>query len=127
LKIFVREGERLPKYYGLAYRLFNQHAAVCYPIPLNYVVRVYRDLAFWLRFPNPGLHDRAMSDAYDHGFEEGRKTQMRIDSARFDNEYARGLRDGFHAGAKDGMRIAEEAIMRTVAPPIIIPGDLEHS
>lgn len=53
LKRLVRPCEMAPWGYGLAYREFNMNVAVCYPVPLNLVIRWARNLFFWLACPKP--------------------------------------------------------------------------
>lgn len=43
--------EQLPRFYGVAYTEFNRDIGVCYPIPLNIVVGLWRKLLWWLRAP----------------------------------------------------------------------------
>lgn len=52
LKVFVPEAGIIPRYYGVAYRDFMRMGAVCYPVPLNRLVRMLRSVYFWLRIPH---------------------------------------------------------------------------
>ena len=41
-------GSKYPKGYGLAYRPFDSLTYVLYPIPINLLVKVSREIYFWL-------------------------------------------------------------------------------
>jgi len=45
----IAEGERLPRFYGVAYPNQMYSGVVCYPIPVNIVVRWFRRLFNWAR------------------------------------------------------------------------------
>ncbi len=55
----IRETERLPWGYGLAYWRINTREGVCYLIPFNLLVRWARGLYFWIS--NPKTNYREMS------------------------------------------------------------------
>jgi len=50
MKKIITEGEMLPKYYGLAYPELWSRTYVCYPFPINHLVRILR--TFWLKIRN---------------------------------------------------------------------------
>lgn len=54
LKRLIREGECIPPYMGLAYHDFDMDRRIAWVVPINWVVRCYRELTFYLRFPNYG-------------------------------------------------------------------------
>jgi hypothetical protein len=85
----IMEGEKIPTFYGVAYRDFAMMQAVCYPIPLNWVVRWGRELYFRLSNPETNGLEDAIHKAYGRGFDNG------VASARYDIEqsYHRGLSD----------------------------------
>ena len=66
LKKELREGEMLPKYYGIAYRRIDELTAICYPIPLNVVVGYLNKFWLWLR-----MGGNAWKNGYFKGKEEG--------------------------------------------------------
>lgn len=39
MRIFIGNGQKYPRWYGLAWIDFERNAAVCYPIPLNIIAR----------------------------------------------------------------------------------------
>jgi hypothetical protein len=43
----IEQGEMMPKLYGVAYMDFMRKIYICYPFPLNHIVRVYRSV--WCR------------------------------------------------------------------------------
>ena len=69
MKKVIREGEMIPKYYGVAYLEIDRLVAVAYPIPLNIVVGFIRKIWEWLRVPK-GLYEK---QGYQKGYSEGRK------------------------------------------------------
>jgi hypothetical protein len=52
LKAYIREGESIPPYMGLAYHDFDTGRRIAWIVPVNWVVRLYRELTFYLRFPH---------------------------------------------------------------------------
>ena len=73
LRIFVPEGEELPRGYGLAWREFNRPGAICMPMPFNRIARAARQLFIWIRLPRI-----AAIDHYDYGYERGFADAMSI-------------------------------------------------
>ncbi len=52
----LREGEMIPKYYGIAYGELDRLIAVAYPIPLNIIVALWQKVYLlfrWGRGKNP--------------------------------------------------------------------------
>ena len=47
-RIELRQGEAIPRGYGLAYKQYHSLTFVCYPIPINIIVRVSREIEYWL-------------------------------------------------------------------------------
>lgn len=69
LRIDVSESCESPKFYGLAYWDFMRRYAVCYPIPLNWVVWIGRELWFRIKSTPMGIEEKS----YKLGIEKGRK------------------------------------------------------
>lgn len=86
----IKAGERMPKFYGLAYWDYNMDIAICYPIPLNLFSRWLYDLTFWLK--NPSYKDRRYK--YDTIFHKG---------------YNKGYWAGREAGGAEANSIADSA------------------
>jgi len=69
---YQKPGEMLPRGYGVAYRRFDVDDRVCYPIPLNVVVFLAREVYFIVAFPvRFSVIDRLISWAWDKGFQHG--------------------------------------------------------
>ena len=51
----IREGERLPLGYGIAYYDYDRDVAMCMPVPINAIVGAIRYAYRWLRF-SPWRH-----------------------------------------------------------------------
>lgn len=52
MKRLIAPYEMLPKGYGISYRHPNAILLVCYPVPMNWVVRWAREV--WRRLRMPG-------------------------------------------------------------------------
>lgn len=48
----IYEEEQIPKFYGVAYRDFTRMRVVCYPIPLNLLVRAGINVWFYFKGPH---------------------------------------------------------------------------
>ena len=71
---------RIPRWYGVAYREVSLAVMVCYPIPLNWVVRWF-DLLRW-RLKGPRSHsskEHLLAEARLAGFEAGKAVALRWD------------------------------------------------
>ena len=55
MKKVITQGEVLPKGYGLAYPELWSMTYVCYPFPLNHLVRICR--TFWLTIRNAKINE----------------------------------------------------------------------
>lgn len=75
---------RIPRYYGLAYRRFEVMTCVFFIIPFNLIVRWLRDAYFFVIFA-PSYREKIERIAYDKGFEAGCKSER----ARSDYFYKR--------------------------------------
>jgi len=51
LKREVEQGCRAPLFYGIAYMDFQSGARICYPLGINLMVIILRDIWFWLKWP----------------------------------------------------------------------------
>ena len=69
LKVF--EGERFPKGYGLAWRLYDEMAIVAYPIPLNFLARWFREVYLFLKFQGGARKNENYLLGYEKGREAG--------------------------------------------------------
>lgn len=67
----LRSGERLPRGYGLAYYEDLYMEAVCYPVPINWVVWTIRELWTRLRCTPQSAVDQARARGYAEGFDRG--------------------------------------------------------
>ena len=68
----VLAGERMPKWYGRAYHRCEMDVTVCYPIPINLLVRWFDKLKWWVICP---LADREEL-AYQRGYNDGRRDEL---------------------------------------------------
>ena len=91
MKKLIRDNELIPKWYGIAYRDCSKGHAVCYPLPLNLVVRFLWGALLHLKNPKPSRLDAALSRQPTVylilGFQRGRF--WGVQSAWLDEEKAR--------------------------------------
>jgi hypothetical protein len=72
VKKLITEGIRLPTGYGFSYFDMGAQVAVCYPIPINVLVRAWRWLIIKTRIPGFALDiDTLVNDAYRTGWKRG--------------------------------------------------------
>lgn len=69
LKKVIRRGRMIPGWYGIAWLDYTENSVICYPIPLNVVVAVIRNIWTWLEFGYRGVSPN-VRDAYRQGYEE---------------------------------------------------------
>lgn len=78
MRKLIQEGECIPSFYGVAYRLDFGGQAVCYPVPLNWVVGQYWRFVWWLKSGPPEswlpTMAKVMEEAYDRGYRDGRES-----------------------------------------------------
>jgi len=65
IRRIVGEGEEIPTGYGIAYFDFWKQGLVCYPIPLNILIRSLRILRLWsVSVGYPSKWERSLLAAY---------------------------------------------------------------
>jgi len=111
LKRFVPEMDELPRGYGVAYRSVTKHGAICYPIPLNLVVRWLYGVWLWLRFPvGTTWYEEIEIRAYERGREAGRDIGA-LQAATADGERVRRLvSEAYENGKRDALVLMREVI-----------------
>lgn len=73
----IAAGEMIPNGYGVAYHEYERDVAVCYPIPVNLVVGLWRVILVRLKI---GFGHNAVARAYDRGHRDGaRQLKDRIE------------------------------------------------
>lgn len=50
MKRLIKQNCIVPKGYGIAYYLMNQDIKVCFPIPINILVSLFKRFHYWLAF-----------------------------------------------------------------------------
>lgn len=67
------EGARIPFWWGVSYLSWESDRAICYPIPLNLLIRWSRDLYYWIKATRRfGWRDNQVIDAYARGEDAGK-------------------------------------------------------
>jgi hypothetical protein len=72
IKKIIKEGEEVPSGYGAAIYDYFRFQTVCYPVPLNLIVRFLDGV--WYRIKQPYIRDREaeLMAAYSKGRQDGR-------------------------------------------------------
>lgn len=96
----VAPGVRIPDWYGEAYVDYARQYLVCYPIPLNWLVSVWRAVLFRLK---RGI----LRDYENRVFQRGRSEGWAAGTER-------GRGDGFQAGYEEGRKQGVEQGIRAV-------------
>ena len=71
IKQELREGEMIPKGYGIAYRNMDRYSVVIYPIPFNLIIGGLRRVWIWLMYGHK-LYEDGFHKGYNKGYSEGR-------------------------------------------------------
>ena len=90
---YVVEGEPFPNWYGCAWRDFAMRRTVCYPIPLNLILNVFRRLWHWSLL-SLRLKHSVLDKAFQEGIQEGIKMERATSSRLIEQSYDRGADDG---------------------------------
>ena len=90
--ILAAQGEMLPKWYGVAFYDYMQRTAICYPIPLNLIVRFIDNI--WWRIKQPHISDREadLMAAYSKGRMDGRNETLKDFNEMLDRKLAKILK-----------------------------------
>lgn len=70
LRVDVHNGYESPTWYGLAYWHPTKAMAVCYPIPLNWVIWALREI-YWMLKSTPHHYNHPL---WKEGYEAGKAT-----------------------------------------------------
>lgn len=94
LKRELRPMDRIPRFYGLGYMEPYREVAVCYPIPLNFIVRgVTNAYVYILHACHPNKFERELAVAYHRGWSEANAdVNQRIEKAVKNTEIEMGKR-----------------------------------
>lgn len=49
MRKIILSGQKIPKFYGIAYRPININGTVCYPIPLNFIISKLRKVYLYFK------------------------------------------------------------------------------
>lgn len=90
LRRIVGDLEEMPSGYGIAFLLDTHRAAVCYPMPLNWLVGWARNTRVLLvRGPADPV-----TSAFSRGLDKGREIERGVTKALVDEAYGRGQVEG---------------------------------
>ena len=78
LKRFVGQMEKMPKGYGRAYICFDRMGAICYPIPLNWIVGICHQVWFRLAIGFRGGWEQRLLEERANGRREGILSVQRV-------------------------------------------------
>jgi hypothetical protein len=77
MKKIIREGDRLPWGYGVAYRNWDSMTAVCYPFPLNHLIGFILPLWWKCRNAKRNEFDEIINKKTDAAFQRGLVSGLR--------------------------------------------------
>ena len=83
--IRISQGEEIPRGYGIAYRDYVRDIAICYPIIINWIVWIFRELYIRISITPNGILEKQSRAIYKRGYEAGtqiaytRKTLEELD------------------------------------------------
>jgi hypothetical protein len=87
----VREMERLPRGYGVAWRAWDSAAVICAPIGLHLVLGAVRSAYIWFRHVHaPDMAIVVFLQGYEKGREHGRELQALMEQPRLHAAYWQG-------------------------------------
>jgi len=67
----ILEGQKIPKYYGIAWPDYNRQVYICYPFPLNLIIGFIKLVYYKVRyFYFKSEYDEKLRDAYLKGMQE---------------------------------------------------------
>jgi|GEM_PF-6171247 hypothetical protein len=78
----VREGELMPRFYGIAWRNYFRREAVCFPVPLNVILAFARQAYLWIRLGHVEVSSDPRS-AYEQGRREAQQSGRRYNDRQF--------------------------------------------
>lgn len=79
-ELMLSQGFELPWGYGLAYQRWDCNKAVCYPLGINWLVWICREVYFRIKFTPRGIEhssytkgrEMGYSYGFGHGYKQGR-------------------------------------------------------
>jgi len=87
IRKYVRDGEMIPKGYGVAWVDYVCDRAVYYPIGLNMVISFSRDVYFWIKHFRKGWifkHDEEIARVeWYRGYDSGKRALSMIDVSKY--------------------------------------------
>lgn len=90
-EVLVYEEQRFPQGYGLAWRDELRRCSVCYPIPINLMVRLAREIRYWTMKPKTAEWEYELERAYRQGRQDGKSAGWREAQVSFFRELKRPL------------------------------------
>lgn len=119
LKIYVTEGEMIPKGYGLAYVDHLRNYKIAYPLGINLIVRAWKAILAKLKLPSRTSWEIQILEAKRAGFMLGKKDVAYAEEIATSEERARILGMRFetaqHAGPGGKINGGELAYLEIAA------------
>ena len=78
VKKIIEKGEIMPRGYGLAYIDFARQSFVCYPFPINHLIRIYRDIWYKVRHAKIREWETELEKKHKNDYERG-KDEIRLE------------------------------------------------
>lgn len=107
VKKYLKEGDKIPKGWGIAYVEIPTYKVAIYPIPLNIIVSLMRRIRRWFMYGHKLYYD-AEKKGYENGFEEGRKyafNQYKLQVLQYE---MKNIVDNFFTYFLEVLRLPEE-------------------
>jgi len=87
MRVLLRECDRIPDGYGIAWMDCFTNCAVAYRIPLNFIARWWHGLSLWVRYGGrPHQVERDLGAAYDRGRRDSLEFVRRLETLLQGNE-----------------------------------------
>lgn len=95
--------------YGLAYHICDRDEWVCYPIPFNKIVQLWRWLVDFITAYNcPSVLEQSFRRGYSIGFEHGKDTGAKIKERGVEELVSKAYQDGYRDCVKKLEDIARD-------------------
>ncbi len=89
--IKLLESERIPFWYGFAWRYYNEMAIVVFPIPFNFLARWIREVYLFLKLSGAAKINANYLAGYEKGRAEGENYGMIKGKREYQEELLKGI------------------------------------
>lgn len=114
---YIREGERVPNGYGIAWLQMDYCRSVAAPVPLNWILGCARRAYFWMAYRyNTGKFEKKLRAAYLKGRRDSRDEwiEKRLEKQAYSAGHTEGYRKGHDDGCQALMRQLQDDLDRYI-------------